>query len=190
MQLEPPAPIPVTLIPGDGIGPEVVDAVVEVLDALGSPFTWDRQEGGMTALAIFGDALPTGTLDSIHRTRLALKGPLTTPIGGGFRSVNVQLREELQLYANIRPAATLIRDGSYSNVDIVLVRENLEGMYVAHEYFVPVGRDPRAIAVSSGINTREGARRVVTYAFEYALRKGRKKITVVHKANEIGRAHV
>ena len=183
MPLELPASIPATLIPGDGIGPEVVEAVVEILDALGSPFVWDRQEGGMTALAVSGDPLPGETLSSIRHTGLALKGPLTTPIGGGFRSVNVQLRQELDLYANIRPTRTLLLDGSFTDIDIVVVRENLEGMYVAHEYFVPVGRDPHAIAIASGINTREGARRIATYAFEYALRKGRKKVTVVHKAN-------
>jgi isocitrate dehydrogenase (NAD+) len=183
MRPEPVASIPATLIPGDGIGPEIVNAVVEILDALGSPFCWDRQQGGMAALDVFGDALPGAMLDSIRRTRLALKGPLTTPVGGGFRSVNVRLRQELQLYANVRPARTLVQDAHFKNIDIVIVRENLEGLYVAHEYFVPVGRDPHAVAISSGVNTRDGARRVVTYAFEYALRNGRKKITVVHKAN-------
>ncbi len=137
----------------------------------------------MVALETQGDTLPGATLDSIRHTRLALKGPLTTPVGGGFRSVNVRLRQELQLYANVRPARTLVQNTRFKDVDIVLVRENLEGLYVAHEYFIPVGNDPHAVAVSSGVNTREGARRIVTYAFEYALRNGRRKITVVHKAN-------
>ena len=176
-------PIEATLIPGDGIGPEIVDAVVEILDALGSPFTWKREQGGKVALDTCGDALPSATLESIRRTRLALKGPLTTPSGGGFRSVNVRLRQELGLYANVRPTRTLVQDGQFKDIDIVVIRENLEGLYVAHEYFVQVGDDPRAVAISSGVNTREGAHRIVTYAFEYALRNGRKKVTVVHKAN-------
>ncbi len=119
--------IEATLIAGDGIGPEVVDATVAVLDALGAPFAWDRQPGGMAAVAAAGDPLPPATLDSIRRTRLALKGPLTTPVGGGFRSVNVRLREEFHLYANVRPARTLVPGGRYEDIDLVIVRENLEG---------------------------------------------------------------
>lgn len=176
------ARIPATLIPGDGIGPEVTNATVQVLDALGSPFVWDTQAAGMAAMEATGDPLPAAVLDSIRRTRLALKGPLTTPVGGGFRSVNVRLREEFKLYANLRPAKTII-PGRYENIDIVLVRENIEGLYVAHEYFVPVGSDPRAVAVSTGVNTRDGCRRIARYAFEYAVKNGRKKITIVHKAN-------
>jgi len=174
--------IPATLIPGDGIGPEVTKATVEVLDALGAPFEWETQTAGMAAVDATGDPLPAATLDSIRRNRLALKGPLTTPVGGGFRSVNVRLREEFKLYANLRPAKTLI-PGRYENIDIVLVRENIEGLYVAHEYFVPVGADPRAVAVSTGVNTREGCRRIARFAFEYAVKNGRKKVTIVHKAN-------
>ena len=175
--------IPVTLIAGDGIGPEIVDAAVAVLDALGAPFAWDRQEGGMAAVAAHGDPLPPATLDSIRNTRLALKGPLTTPVGGGFRSVNVRLREEFHLYANVRPARTLIPGGRFDDIDLVIVRENLEGLYVAFEHYIPIGDDPHAVAISSGVNTRDGSRRIVTHAFEYALRNGRKKVTVVHKAN-------
>ncbi len=175
--------IEATLIAGDGIGPEVVDATVAVLDALGSPFTWDRQLGGMAAVAGAGDPLPAATLDSIRRTRLALKGPLTTPVGGGFRSVNVRLREEFHLYANVRPARTLIPGGRYDDIDLVIVRENLEGFYVAFEHFIPVGDDPHGVAISSGVNTRAGAGRILRYAFDYAVRNGRKKVTVVHKAN-------
>jgi isocitrate dehydrogenase (NAD+) len=175
--------IEATLIAGDGIGPEVVDATVAVLDALGSPFAWDRQPGGMAGVAAAGDPLPAATLDSIRRTRLALKGPLTTPVGGGFRSVNVRLREEFHLYANVRPARTLIPGGRYDDIDLVIIRENLEGFYVAFEHFIPVGEDPHGVAISSGVNTRAGARRILKYAFDYAVRTGRKKVTVVHKAN-------
>ncbi len=175
--------IEATLIAGDGIGPEVVDATVTVLDALGAPFQWDRQLGGMAAVAQAGDPLPDATLDSIRRTRLALKGPLTTPVGGGFRSVNVRLREEFHLYANVRPARTLIPGGRYEDIDLVIIRENLEGYYVAFEHYIPIGDDSHGVAISSGITTRGGAQRILRYAFEYAVRNGRKKLTVVHKAN-------
>jgi isocitrate dehydrogenase (NAD+) len=175
--------IPATLIPGDGIGPEIVDAVVQVLDALGAPFAWDRQEGGMAGIASGGDPLPQATLESIRRNGLALKGPLTTPVGGGFRSVNVRLREEFQLYANLRPAKTLVPGGRFENIDLILVRENLEGLYVAFEHYIPIGDDPHAVAISSGVNTRDGSRRIVRYAFEHAVKHGRKKVTLVHKAN-------
>ncbi len=175
--------IEATLIAGDGIGPEVVQAVVAVLDALGSPFVWDKQPGGLEAVATAGDPLPQATLDSIRRTRLALKGPLTTPVGGGFRSVNVRLREEFHLYANVRPARTLVPGGRYEDVDLVIIRENLEGFYVAFEHYIPVGDDNHGVAISSGVNTRAGAQRILRYAFEYAVRNGRKKVTAVHKAN-------
>jgi isocitrate dehydrogenase (NAD+) len=175
--------IPATLIPGDGIGPEIVDAVIQVLDALGAPFEWDRQQGGMAGIASGGDPLPAATLDSIRRNKLALKGPLTTPIGGGFRSVNVRLREEFHLYANLRPAHTLVPGGRFENIDLILVRENLEGLYVAFEHYIPIGDDPHAVAISSGVNTRDGSRRIVRYAFEHAVKQGRKKVTLVHKAN-------
>nr|WP_301299775.1 isocitrate/isopropylmalate family dehydrogenase [Pseudomonas laurylsulfativorans] len=170
------------MIPGDGIGPEVVEAAVRVLDALGSPFDWDVQVAGMAGVAAVGDPLPTATLDSIRARKLVLKGPLTTPVGEGFRSSNVRLRETFELFGNVRPAKTLI-PGRYEDIDLVLIRENLAGFYVANEYYIPVGNDPRAIAVSSGINTREGSERIARFAFEYAIKNGRKKITVVHKAN-------
>ena len=175
--------IEATLIPGDGIGPEVTDATLHVLDALGAPFNWDVQQGGMAGIAAGGDPLPRATLDSIHRTNLALKGPLTTPVGGGFRSVNVRLREEFQLYANLRPAHTLVPGGRYDGIDLIMVRENLEGLYVAFEHYIPIGDDPHAVAISSGINTRDGSRRIARFAFEHALKLGRKKVTIVHKAN-------
>ncbi|MEO8751965.1 MAG: isocitrate/isopropylmalate family dehydrogenase [Casimicrobiaceae bacterium] len=176
-------PIPATLIPGDGVGPEITDAVVTILDALGAPFAWDIQQGGMAAIDATGDPLPPALLDSIRRTRLALKGPLTTPVGGGFRSVNVRLREEFKLYANLRPARTLIPGGRYDKIDLVLVRENLEGLYVGFEHYIPIDGDPHAAAISSGINTRAGSRRIAEFAFDYAVKNGRKKVTIVHKAN-------
>lgn len=175
--------IPATLIPGDGIGPEIVDSVVAVLDALGAPFAFDTQDAGMAGIEAAGAPLPQATLDSIARTGLALKGPLTTPSGGGYRSVNVRLREAFKLYANVRPARTLIPGGRFENIDLVLVRENLEGYYVAHEHFIPVGDDPKAVAVSQGVTTREGCERIIRYAFDYAVANGRKKVTLVHKAN-------
>ena len=174
--------IPATLIPGDGIGPEVSDATVEVLAALGAPFEWETHKAGMAGVDSCGDALPPETLASIHRTRLALKGPLTTPIGRGYRSSNVRLREEFNLFANLRPARTLV-PGRYDKIDIVLVRENLEGLYVGFEHYIPIGDDDHAVAVASGVNTRAGARRVAEFAFNYALRNNRKKVTIVHKAN-------
>lgn len=175
--------IPATLIPGDGIGPEIVDAVDAILGAVGSPFAWDLQHGGLAGIERSGDPLPEETLNSIRRTRLALKGPLTTPVGGGFRSVNVRLREEFGLYANLRPVRTMIPGGRYENIDIVLVRENLEGLYVAFEHYIPVGDDPHAVAISSGVNTRAEGKRIAKFAFDYAVRHGRKKVTLVHKAN-------
>jgi len=177
------ASIPATLVPGDGIGPEITESVVTILDALGRPFAWEVQEGGNAAIAKVGDPLPPPLLDSIRRTHLALKGPLTTPVGGGFRSVNVRLREEFKLYANVRPARTIIPGGRYDDIDIVLIRENLEGLYVGFEHYIPMDGDPRAAAISSGVNTRAGSRRIAEFAFDYAVRNGRKKVTIVHKAN-------
>jgi len=173
----------ITLIPGDGIGPEITDATIKVLEATGIAFNWDRQLGGMTAVEATGDPLPAATLDSIRRTKLALKGPLTTPVGGGFRSVNVALRKEFQLYANVRPAKTIIPGGRFDHVDIVLVRENLEGLYIGQERWVEVNGDPHGQAESVAVVTRVGAERVIRYAFEYAIRHHRKKVTLVHKAN-------
>jgi len=175
--------IPATLIPGDGIGPEIVECVVEILAELGSPFEWDTQLAGMAAVADSGDPLPLATIESIRRTGLALKGPLTTPVGGGFKSINVTLRKEFELFANLRPARTLVPGGRFENIDIVLVRENLEGFYAAMEHYMPMGHDPKAIALSTGFNTRAECQRIVRYAFDYAVLNGRKKVTVVHKAN-------
>jgi len=175
--------IPATLIPGDGIGPEIVQSVLQILDAVGSPFVWETAPAGLGAIATHGDPLPVSTLESIRRTKLALKGPLTTPVGGGFKSVNVELRREFELFANMRPATTLIPGGRYDNIDITLVRENLDGFYAAFEHYMPVGDDHRAVAFSAGFNTRAGCRRIIRHAFDYAVAHGRKKVTVVHKAN-------
>ncbi len=175
--------IPATLIPGDGIGPEIMQSVTDVLDALGRPFAWEVAPAGLGAIASHGDPLPASTVDSIRRTRLALKGPLTTPVGGGFKSVNVELRREFELFANVRPATTLIPGGRYDDIDITLVRENLDGFYAAFEHYMPVGEDPKAVAFSAGFNTRAGCRRIIRHAFDYAVANGREKVTVVHKAN-------
>jgi isocitrate dehydrogenase (NAD+) len=175
--------IPVTLIPGDGIGPEIVEATLAALTALGAPFEWERQVAGLEGVNTAGDPLPPATLQSIRRTRLALKGPLETPSGGGYRSSNVRLREEFKLYANLRPARTLIPGGRFDKVDLVVVRENLEGLYIGHELYVQIDDDPHAIAMATGINTRAGSRRLLEYAFKYAIATGRKKVTIVHKAN-------
>jgi len=175
--------IPATLIPGDGIGPEVSNATLEVLEAVGAPFVWETHLAGVAGLDKHKDPLPASTIESIRNTRLALKGPLATPVGGGFRSSNVRLREEFQLFANLRPARTLVPGGRFENIDLILVRENLEGLYVGFEHYIPVGDDPHAVAVASGINTRAGGRRICEFTFNYALKHGRKKVTLVHKAN-------
>src|SRR5580693_2196666 len=172
-----------TLIPGDGIGPEIVDATLAVLDALDVRFEWDRQVAGLAGINAAGDPLPAKTLDSIRRTRLALKGPLETPSGGGYRSSNVRLREEFKLYANLRPSKTIVPGGRYDNIDLIVVRENNEGLYMGYEHFIPIDGDPHAVAMSTGVNTRQGSRRALEYAFEYAVAQGRKKVTIVHKAN-------
>ena len=175
--------IAATLIPGDGIGPEVSNATLEVLEAVGAPFEWETHLAGVAGLDKHKDPLPPPTIESIRRTRLALKGPLATPVGGGFRSSNVRLREEFALFANLRPARTLIPGGRFDNIDLILVRENLEGLYVGFEHYVPIGDDPRAVAIASGVNTRAGGRRICEFTFDYAAKHGRKKVTLVHKAN-------
>ncbi|MCA0377267.1 MAG: NAD-dependent isocitrate dehydrogenase [Gemmatimonadetes bacterium] len=173
---------PVTLIPGDGIGPSIADATVRILDAAGADIAWDRQVAGMAGVARWNDPIPDATLDSIKRTRVALKGPLETPVGEGFRSINVALRKTFDLYANVRPAYTIV-PGRFENIDIVLVRENTEGLYIGVEHYVRIGDDPKAAAESVAIITREGSERIVRYAFEYALAHNRQKVTLVHKAN-------
>ncbi len=147
--------IAATMIPGDGIGPEIVDATLEVLEALQAPFDWDWQIAGLEGVKAAGDPLPAETLASIRRTRLALKGPLETPSGGGYRSSNVRLREEFQLYANLRPARTLVPGGRFEGIDLVVVRENIEGLYIGYEHFIKIDDDPHAVAIATG---REYAR--------------------------------
>ncbi len=175
---------PATLIPGDGIGPEVVAAAVEVLDATGVEFIWDEQQAGLGAFEATGDPLPPATLASLEETRLGLKGPLTTPVGTGFKSINVRLRQHFGLFANVRPCATLPNTrGPFTGIDLVLYRENTEGLYSGIEHYVRIGDDERAAAESIAVITRVGSERIIRYAFEYALAHGRKKVTLVHKAN-------
>ena len=169
-----------TLIPGDGIGPEVVDATVAVIEATGVAFDWDRQEAGMGAYEDAGDPLPEATLASIERTRLALKGPLTTPVGTGFRSINVRIRQHFDLYANVRPCETLPNThGPFEGVDLLLYRENTEGLYAGIEYF----DERNQIADSINRITRRGSERILRFAFADAQRRGRTRLTLVHKAN-------
>src|SRR5687767_12202053 len=173
----------ITVIPGDGIGPEVTTATLEILDAAGAQLEYDHQLAGVTALQEKNDPLPEETLESVRRTRVALKGPLTTPSGTGFRSINVALRKEFDLYANVRPAQTVVPGGRYEDIDLVLIRENTEGLYVGVEHYIGMHGDPRAAAESVMIVTRFGAERILRYAFEYARSRGRKKVTLAHKAN-------
>ncbi|HEY2682582.1 MAG TPA: isocitrate/isopropylmalate family dehydrogenase [Steroidobacteraceae bacterium] len=175
--------IPATLIPGDGIGPEIMDSTLAALDALKAPFQWETQIAGLEGVKSAGDPLPAKTIDSIRRNRLALKGPLETPSGGGYRSSNVRLREEFRLYANLRPARTMVPGGRFENIDLVVVRENLEGLYVGHEHYIQIENDPHAVAMATGINTRQGSRQVLEFAYQHAVATGRKKVSIVHKAN-------
>jgi isocitrate dehydrogenase (NAD+) len=169
----------VTLIPGDGIGPEVTDAVVRVLAATGVAFEWDRHDAGAAAVAVHGSTLPRTLLDSIERTGVALKGPVTTPIGEGFTSVNVGLRKALDLYVNLRPVYNLPGVATrFTNVDLVIVRENTEDLYAGLEHTVVPG-----VVESLKIITAVASERIAAFAFEYAGQRGRKKVTAVHKAN-------
>jgi isocitrate dehydrogenase (NAD+) len=169
----------VTLIPGDGIGPELAEATRRVLDASGVAFEWEVVEAGEAVIGEYGTPLPDHVLDSIRRNRVAIKGPITTPVGGGFRSVNVTLRQALNLYANVRPARSMKGVLSrFDDVDLVIVRENTEDLYAGIEHMV--GRDA---AESIKIITREASERIARYAFEYAVANGRRKVTAVHKAN-------
>jgi isocitrate dehydrogenase (NAD+) len=176
-------PTTVTLIPGDGIGPSITEATVRILEAAGADLQWEEQSAGMSAVQQHGDPIPDVTLESIRKNRLALKGPLETPVGEGFRSINVALRKTFDLYANVRPARTIVPGQRYDNIDLVLIRENTEGLYVGVEHYIKIGDDPRAAAEAIAIITRVGSERVVRYAFDYAVRHGRKKVTLVHKAN-------
>ncbi|HEX6868997.1 MAG TPA: isocitrate/isopropylmalate family dehydrogenase, partial [Candidatus Limnocylindrales bacterium] len=169
----------VTLIPGDGIGPELAEAARRVLDASGIAFEWEVVDAGEAVMAQYGTPLPEHVLESITRNRVALKGPITTPVGEGFRSVNVTLRQALGLYANLRPARSMQGlETRYENVDLVIVRENTEDLYAGIEH--RVGRDA---AESIKIITREASERIARFAFDYAVANGRRKVTAVHKAN-------
>jgi isocitrate dehydrogenase (NAD+) len=169
----------VTLIPGDGIGPELAEATRRVLDASGVEFEWEVVEAGEATIAEYGTPLPEHVLDSIRRNRIALKGPITTPVGEGFRSVNVTLRQTLNLYANLRPARSIKGlETRYDDVDLVIVRENTEDLYGGIEHMV--GPDA---AESIKIITRAASERIARFAFEYAVANGRRKVTAVHKAN-------
>ena len=189
----------VTLIPGDGIGPELTAATVRVLEATGVTFEWDVQTAGAEVVAVEGSPLPTRVLDSLRARRVGLKGPLTTPVGTGFRSVNVQLRAELDLYANVRPAKTYPGiPNSVPGVDLVILRENTEDLYVGLEF----EHGSEAVAELRGFTERHlgrtfrpdaglslkpisvgGSRRILRFAFDYARRHGRRKVTAAHKAN-------
>ncbi|HEY0190638.1 MAG TPA: isocitrate/isopropylmalate dehydrogenase family protein [Kofleriaceae bacterium] len=171
----------VSLIEGDGIGPEITAATVRAIEAAGGQLAWDRVDAGASAVAKHGDPLPAATIESIKTHGLALKAPLATPSGGGYRSVNVTLRQHFDLYANVRPAKTIPGvPARFDHVDMVIVRENTEDLYAGIEHYI----DPRRTAAESiAIITRFGSERIIVYAFEYARRHGRKKVTVVHKAN-------
>ena len=169
----------VTLIPGDGIGPELAEATRRVLDVSGVSFEWEVQDAGEGVMAQYGTPLPDHVLDSIRRNKIAIKGPITTPVGTGFRSVNVTLRQTLGLYANLRPARSIQGlETRYENVDLVIVRENTEDLYAGIEH--KVGPDA---AESIKIITRAASERIARFAFDYAVANGRKKVTAVHKAN-------
>lgn len=169
----------VTCIPGDGIGPEIMAATKVAVAATGVHIQWVDVEAGAEVMDKYGTPLPQTVIDSVRETKVALKGPITTPIGSGFRSVNVALRKELDLYANLRPAVSIPGVKSrYAGVDLVVVRENTEDLYAGVEHMV--GMDA---AESIKIITRAGSERIARFAFEYARREGRRKITAVHKAN-------
>ncbi|MBT3497542.1 MAG: NAD-dependent isocitrate dehydrogenase [Gemmatimonadales bacterium] len=173
----------ITVIPGDGIGPEVTDATLTVLKAAGADLEYDMQQAGLIALQEQRNPLPQSTLDSAEEHRIMLKGPLTTPSGSGFRSINVEMRKAFDLYSNVRPVRTLVPGGRYEDIDLVLIRENTEGLYVGVEHYIGMHGDPRAAAESVMIITRFGAERICRCAFEYARANGRKKVTLAHKAN-------
>jgi isocitrate dehydrogenase (NAD+) len=171
----------IAVIPGDGIGPEIMTATLRVLDALDCALAYEMADAGMVALDKHGELLPQATLDLIARHKVALKGPLTTPVGNGFTSINVALRRHFDLYANVRPALSFPGTKSrYENIDIITVRENTEGAYRSEGQTLS---EDGEVAESVSRNTRKGSSRIVRYAFELAVRKGRKKITAVHKAN-------
>ena len=169
----------VVLIPGDGIGPEITEAVLQVLDAAGAGIRWERCQAGLAALEASGDVLPEATLDAIDHHRIALKGPCTTPVGEGFSSVNVQLRKHFDLYSAVRPVRSLPGvDTRYEDVDLIIIRENTEGLYSGVENEVVPG-----VVMSMKVATEKGCLRIAHWAFRFATQRQRRKITVFHKAN-------
>jgi isocitrate dehydrogenase (NAD+) len=169
----------VTLIPGDGVGPSLVEAALAVLDAAGAEIEWDRQEAGADVMDKLGTPLPEAVLENIRENGVAYKGPITTPVGSGFRSVNVELRKRLDLYACVRPAFFI--DGvksPYRDIDLVVVRENMEDVYAGIEHLITPD-----VAESIKVTTRRGSERIIRFAFEYVRKNNRQKLTVVHKAN-------
>lgn len=172
----------ITLIPGDGIGPEITKAATKIIENAGVKVDWEVVEAGMTALKKYHDPLPKEVIDSIEKNHIVLKGPLTTPVGKGFRSVNVALRKEFELFVNQRPAKTFkgIRTHYFEHIDLIIFRENLEEFYSGIEHYID---SSKSAAETIGIITRRGSERIIRYAFEYARKHGRKKLTVVHKAN-------
>ena len=171
----------IAVIRGDGIGPEIMDATLQVLDALKVGLTYDFVEAGLSAYEKQGELLPAATLDAIHRHRVALKSPLTTPVGEGFSSINVELRKRFDLYANVRPAISFPNTKSrYENIDLITVRENTEGAYIGEGQNLTADGETATLVQKV---TRRGSERIVRYAFDLARRIGRKKVTVVHKAN-------
>ena len=172
----------ITVIRGDGIGPEIMDATLHVLDAMQLGLSYEFADAGMVALEKHGDLLPEATMDSIRRNRIALKSPLTTPVGGGFSSINVELRKRFDLYANVRPARSFPNTKTRfpGNVDLITVRENTEGAYIGEGQ--SVSEDGETAVLTQKV-TRKGSERIVRYAFDLARKTGRRKVTVVHKAN-------
>ncbi|XEI32042.1 isocitrate dehydrogenase [Aeromonas veronii] len=171
----------ITVIPGDGIGPSIIESAIQILTHAGCDFEYEYADAGLVALEKHGELLPQATLDLIEKNKVSLKGPLTTPVGGGFTSINVSLRKKFNLYANVRPVISFKGTRSrYDNIDIITVRENTEGMYSG------AGQkrsDDNNSAEAMSIITREGAERIVKFAFELARQEGRKKVTIIHKAN-------
>ena len=171
----------ITLIPGDGIGPSIADAARRVIEAAGVQVSWDVQEAGVAAIDKYKDPLPPQTMESVTRTKVALKGPLTTPVGTGFRSVNVALRKEFDLFINLRPARSYVGVSTpFSNVDIIVFRENTEEFYAGIEHYID---SRKSAAETIGVVTRVGSERILRAAFEYARKHKRNKVTIVHKAN-------
>lgn len=171
----------ITVIPGDGIGPSIIESAIQILTHAGCDFEYEYADAGLVALEKHGELLPQATLDLIEKNKVSLKGPLTTPVGGGFTSINVSLRKKFNLYANVRPVISFKGTRSrYDNIDIITVRENTEGMYSG------AGQkrsDDNKSAEAMSIITRDGAERIVKFAFELARQEGRKKVTIIHKAN-------